>query len=116
MAAILSIAIGALTAMVLVSLIAARAFPKGARVPMQWGVTGQPTWYAPVWLGVSFSPILASLVIGLAAALTFVNDKALNDFSPAVPAIAILFFVVHVVHLACAHWHFVARRKPDGST
>lgn len=113
MTAIVAIAVGALAAMVLMSLIAARTFPKGAAVPMQWGVTGQPTWYAPVWLGVSFSPILATLVFGLMVGLTFVSDKAQNDFPHAAPAVAILFFVVHVVHLACAHWHFAARRKAE---
>ncbi|MFM9864515.1 MAG: hypothetical protein ACKVRO_13000 [Micropepsaceae bacterium] len=104
----------ALAVLVLLSVVAARTFPKGAKVPMQWGITGKPTWYAPVPFAVSATPVLAAIVFTLSAALTGVTEKAQRDFDNAWPLMVGIFLFVHVVHLACAFWHFAARRRADG--
>ena len=95
----------------LMSVIASATFPKGARVPMQWGITGRPTWYAPVWFAVSFTPILAALALSLIVWLPAVSAKATRDFDRAFPAVIAVFLFVHVVHLACAFWHFASRGR-----
>lgn len=100
----------ALAVLVLLSVIAARSFPKGARVPMQWGITGKPTWYAPVGFAVSATPILAAIVFSLSVFLTAASEKAQHDFDRAWPVMAGIFLFLHVLHLACASWHFAARR------
>lgn len=102
-----------LAVLVLLSVIAARSFPKGARVPMQWGITGKPTWYAPVPFAVSTTPVLAALVFGLIVSFPFVSQQAQRDFDNAWPIVAGIFLFVHVVHLSCAFWHFAARRQAD---
>lgn len=100
----------ALAVLVLLSIIAARTFPKGAKVPMQWGITGKPTWYAPVPFAVSATPVLAAIVFALSVAITDVSQKAQRDFDSAWPVMVGIFLFLHVVHLACAFWHFAARR------
>jgi hypothetical protein len=109
-ARILIIAV-ALAVLVLLSIIAARAFPKGARVPMQWGITGRPTWYAPVLFAVSATPVLAAFVFSLTVLLIPISEKAQRDFDRAWPVMVGIFLFVHVVHLSCAFWHFAARRE-----
>lgn len=106
-------AAAAVVVLALMSVVAARSFPKGARVPMQWGITGAPTWYAPVWFAVSFTPVLASLAFAAAVLLTSVSEKARHDIGHALPMMMGVFLFVHVVHLACAYWHFAARRRAD---
>ncbi len=34
-------------------------------LPMQWGLTGHPTWYASRGVAVAFIPAMAILVVGL---------------------------------------------------
>jgi hypothetical protein len=101
----------AFAVLVLMSAIAARSFPKGAMVPMQWGLTGKPTWYAPLWFAVSFTPALAAIILALTTLLPLVSQKAQADFPRAFPAIIGVFLFVHVVHLSCAYWHFAARKR-----
>ena len=100
--------------LVLLSVIAARSFPKGARVPMQWGITGKPTWYAPVRFAVAATPVLAAAVFALLLFLPSVSQKAQRDFDSAWPIVVGIFLFVHVLHLSCAFWHFAARRRTDG--
>lgn len=106
----IAIITAALAVIVLLSLIAARSFPKGARVPMQWGLTGKPTWYAPVAVAVSVTPILAAIVFALSVFLTSVSEKAQRDFDSAWPVMVGIFLFLHVLHLAGASWHFAARK------
>lgn len=101
----------ALAVLVLLSLIAARSFPKGERVPMQWGLTGKPTWYAPVAVAVSVTPILAALVFALSVVFAALSEKSQRDFDSAWPVMVGIFLFLHVLHLAGAFWHFAARRS-----
>jgi uncharacterized BrkB/YihY/UPF0761 family membrane protein len=108
-ALIATIAVGVLA---LLSVVAASNFPNGARVPMQWGITGKPTWSAPVWFAVSFTPTLAAMVFALMLLwLPSVSEKARHDLPVAFAPVVGLFLFVHVVHLLCAFWHFAARKR-----
>lgn len=33
------------------------------RLPMQWGLNGQPTWYAPTWIALGFIPAIGLIVM-----------------------------------------------------
>jgi hypothetical protein len=90
-----------LVAMLALSGVACMMFPPGARVPMQWGLDGKPTWTAPKLIGVLFSPALALLVLTLVSA---------NDSQKMKSLTAIGFLVVHLLHLALAQWHFSANK------
>jgi hypothetical protein len=92
-------------AMLAISGIAWMIFPKGARVPMQWGLDGKPTWTAPKPIGVLFSPILSLLVLSFASA----SDP--QKVTSILPMIAGAFLVAHVLHLALAQWHFNANKS-----
>jgi len=37
------------------------------RLPMQWGLTGRPTWYAPRRIALAFAPVLAAITMIFAA-------------------------------------------------
>jgi hypothetical protein len=92
-------------AMLAISGIAYMIFPAGARVPMQWGLDGKPTWAAPKLIGVLFSPILSLLVLSFASA----NDP--QKVTSVLPMIAGAFLVFHVLHLVLAQWHFNANKS-----
>jgi hypothetical protein len=83
--------------MVALSAAAALRLPVHARLPMQWGPGGKPTWTAPTWLAVSFTPVLAAIVY----AATFVAAGA--QLSPAIVTIlavqGVVFLVIHAAHL-----------------
>lgn len=104
------LAAAGLGALALLSLAAAFAFPRGARVPMQWGVTGHPTWYAPTWFAVSFTPALAAMMFALTLLAPSISEKARADLSHALPFGVGLFLFIHIVHLAGAFWHFAASK------
>lgn len=95
-------------AMLAISGIAYLLFPAGARVPMQWGLDGKPTWTAPKLIGVLFSPILSLLVLSGA---TFASASNLQKVAAILPIISGVFLVVHVLHLALAQWHFNANKS-----
>ncbi|WP_415288852.1 hypothetical protein RSD66_02385 [Brevundimonas sp. S1H14] len=42
---------------------AARGLPRSARLPMQWGFDGRPTWRAPRDLALAFTPTLAAITL-----------------------------------------------------
>jgi hypothetical protein len=87
----------ALTAMILLSVIAALRFPANARVPMQWGPGGKPTWTAPVWLAVSFTPVLA--IIAFAVTLAIGGRAGSPMIGTLLSVQGVLFLVIHAAHL-----------------
>jgi hypothetical protein len=95
-------------AMLAISGIALLLFPKGARVPMQWDLRGQPTWSAPKIIGVLFSPMLALCVLSFAAYSSASDPQKVTSV---LPLIAGVFLVAHVLHLALAQWHFNANKS-----
>jgi len=64
---------------------------------MQWDLRGKPTWTAPVWFAVSFVPVLALVILAVFAIAT--NGALL-------PLLAIIFVVLHALHLSLAAWYF----------
>lgn len=92
-----AVAAAAIAVMAAVSLLFAPRFPRDARVPMQWDLRGKPTWTAPVWLAVSFVPALALVILAVFAIAA--KDALL-------PFLAIIFLVIHALHLSLAARHF----------
>jgi len=84
-------------AMVVLSLIAALRFPSNTRVPMQWGPGGKPTWTAPVWLAVSFTPFLALVVFAVTIAVGGRSGSPLIGTLLSIQGA--LFLVIHAAHL-----------------
>jgi hypothetical protein len=97
-------------AMLAMSGIAYLIFPKGGRVPMQWGLTGRPTWYAPKGGAVLFVPIISLAVMSLAFIPLF-SDSDRQKVAAALPGIALMFLVIHLLHLCLAQWHFNAKKS-----
>lgn len=91
-------------AMLILSAVAAFAAPRGARLPMQWGVNGKPTWTAATPIAVLFTPTVAAIV--LAPLVVFGDSPAMRTV---LPAIAMLFLVIHAAHLYFALRHVAAR-------
>ena len=83
---------GAFAAMIVLSIAAFLLVPRGARVPMQWGVTGKPTWTLAPGFAVLFVPLFAAAVL---AALSLLNSAA----RASLPSLAMLFLLIHAVHL-----------------
>jgi hypothetical protein len=89
------------SAMIALSAIVMFRLPSGARLPMQWGPDGKPTWTAPGWLAVSFTPALALIVF----ALTLIAaGGTVSKVTTILSIQAALFAVVHIAHL-----YFAAR-------
>ena len=78
--------------MVAASIAATIKFPAASRLPMQWGLNGKPTWYAPRKLAFAFSPALAAVVV---ACVLFMKEPALH----LALLIAAVFFAAHLIHL-----------------
>lgn len=101
------LAAAALGALLVLSIAAALLLPRAARVPMQWGPGGEPTWTAPTWAAVVFTPLVAMCVFALILFLTR-GDRATQAL---LPLLATLFFVIHAGHLFFAIRHFGRRRN-----
>ena len=87
----------ALTAWLLavLSFIANARFGALARIPMQWGLNGQPSWSAPRKPALCFTPILGTLVLsGLAFSIG--NTQLGVD---AVVLAALPIIAAHLLHL-----------------
>lgn len=64
------------------------------KLPMQWGVSGAPTWYAPPLVALGFIPFVAAVVLGVMT-YSLTNSGA----SPLqLVAASILFLVLHIVY------------------
>lgn len=79
-------------AMIAASITATVKFPAASRLPMQWGVNGKPTWYAPRKLALAFTPVLAALVV----AFVLLMAEAAPDTAV---LIAVAFLAGHLLHL-----------------
>ena len=93
--------LGALAA---ISVFYAQRFARDARVAMQWGIDGKPTWRAPVLLAVSFTPLLALFTLGLTAIAGLGADSQL-------PKLILIGEGVFLVLLHVAHMHFALREQ-----
>lgn len=93
------VGIGTVTVLVLVSLSAGRQLRHLAELPMQWGLDGKPTWSAPRYVALAFTPAVGSLIM-LAIALK--GSISLG----AVCVVAASFIAAHILHLT-----LIARRS-----
>ncbi len=87
------VVISAVGVLVLMSVSANRRLDSLTELPMQWGLDGRPTWYAPRRIALAFTPALGAVVLlaisfkeTLGAGLAFV--------------IAAAFVSAHALHLA----------------
>lgn len=83
-----------------------------ARVPMQWGFGGKPTWYAPRLVGLWWSPALAVFVrLLILAAATYTPDKV-HHADLGLTLFSVILAILHAVHLmAVARWAANAGRS-----
>ena len=96
------IALFALLTLIGMSLRANRKFAGERRLPMQWSMSGTVNWTAPRPLALSFTPILAGLVLVAATAATIMTEPRPGQEGMAVPVILFLsaaFLAVHSLHL-----------------
>ncbi len=93
--------------MAMLSAVAAAKIGPGVKVPMQFGLSGKPTWYAPRRFALLFAPALAA---GFGLFLTYMayttdtgslTKQALSLGTSRV-GMALAFVVAHMVHLAIA--------------
>lgn len=85
-------------AIILSSVVAGRKLPTAARLPMQWGLNGKPTWSAPRTAALTFTPVLAIITTGF---VIFVAGA-----EPHIAAIVtIAFLAAHLLHLWLAYRH-----------
>lgn len=82
-------------------------FPSNARIPMQWGMDGKPTWYAPKVVGLLFTPVLALGVMSLTAQ----GMRMAPIPNHILVTIAASFLCLHVLHLCMAWRHFRSARR-----
>lgn len=76
------------------------------RLPMQWGLDGKPTWYAPRRLAVSLLPLVAACILAL---ITLAHHQAGAEGSAAAIAPRLVtglsFIAIHWFHLHLAGAH-----------
>lgn len=76
---------------ILVSLYIGYTSDSSAQWPMQWGLDGKPTWYAPRILSLSFIPILAIIFIFSMIIIRHYQNR------PVLPSFQILISVVFLI-------------------
>lgn len=87
-------------AIIMSSVVAGRKLPTAARLPMQWGLNGKPTWSAPRTAALTFTPVLAIIVTGfvfcVAGTATYIAA-----------IVVIAFFAAHLLHLWLVYRHLM---------
>jgi hypothetical protein len=103
----LAVPLSTVLVLAVMSLAAMLVLPAKVSLPMQWGVGGKPTWFAPRIVAVSFTPVLACLVFAAMLAPALLSNGAALEpaLSASVTFVAGVFVVVHVVHLWLAIRH-----------
>lgn len=84
------------------------ALPADARLPMQWSLTGRPTWTAPRDIGLFFLPAFSMLTLGFMAALFALmpSEPTAKDALPWIlGATALLLGLTQIIHLHFAVKH-----------
>ncbi len=75
---------------------------KAPMLPMQWGLNGKPTWYAPRLLALWFSFGLAVLVRLLIFFLQEYNPDKLSSASLGLILFSVIITIAHIAHMAAA--------------
>lgn len=92
----------ALAVVVGMSLRASKRFSREERLPMQWSFGGSVNWSAPRTLALSFTPVLAAVVLSVATIGTIVSTPRPGQEGLEVPVIVLLslgFVGAHALHL-----------------
>jgi len=84
-------------ATIFVSLLADRKFAGVARLPMQWGMNGRPSWTAPRAFALAFIPALSVAVFCCQQALRGITAHTGPAFEPIV--LTGTFFVINMVYV-----------------
>jgi hypothetical protein len=99
--------VAGLILMAIMSAAAAAKIGPGVKVPMQFGLKGQPTWFAPRRFALLFAPALAAAFglfltyMAYSTTTEFLTKQALSIGTSRV-GMALAFVVAHMVHLAIA--------------
>ncbi|MDF1726285.1 MAG: DUF1648 domain-containing protein [Sulfitobacter sp.] len=75
--------------------------PAAQRFPMQWGLNGQPTWFAPRRFALYFTPVLSAFV----TLFTFLLAGSDQHFTA---IMAVSFLGAHLLHLWLIRRHLTA--------
>lgn len=103
----LAVPLFTLLVLVAISLAALSKLPPDARLPMQWGVGGKPTWFASRSVALGLTPALACLVFAVMLAPSFYSGDAVLEpsLSASLAFVAGVFVVVHIAHIWLAIRH-----------
>ena len=77
-------------------------FANEKRLPMQWWLNGEVTWYAPRHVALTFIPALANCVLAFYIVLTFTSKPRPGDEHLVLPILILLgatFVAVQLLHL-----------------
>ncbi len=101
------ISVATLLVLVVVSLAALLKLPADARLPMQWGLSGKPTWFASRSAALGLTPSLACLVFAAMLAPSFFSGDAVLEpsLSASLTLAAGVFVLVHIAHIWLAVRH-----------
>jgi hypothetical protein len=62
-------------------------------IPMQWGVDGKPTWYAPPAIAMAFLPILSGVILAFA----YTKSASVKDRNARLITFALVCLAVHAL-------------------
>ncbi|WP_303718741.1 hypothetical protein [Brevundimonas naejangsanensis] len=91
---------------------AARGLPRSARLPMQWGFDGRPTWRAPRDLALAFTPTLAAITLFPTALLSLLGEagQGLGSYFGVLGCMGVAWVAAHALHL----WLVARWRRAEG--
>jgi hypothetical protein len=97
-----SIAALAVCALAVMSIRANRRFKEEDRLPMQWSLDRSVNWTAPRPVALSFTPVLAAIVLSGTIALTIYSTPKPGQEgleAPIIMFVALVFIGAHAFHL-----------------
>jgi hypothetical protein len=75
------------------------------KVPMQWGINGEPTWYAPRLVALWFSVGLAVLVRLFILFMEVYDPDKLHNAPIGLVLFSVIITIVHILQMsAAARW------------
>ncbi len=83
-----------------ISFVANQRFNSHSHLPMQWGFDGRVNWSAPRILALSFTPILASIILfGIAFVIILPAGRPEQGEEIILFVVSLGFVAVHLFHL-----------------